>query len=118
MVRRSPRNRQTECDVHRPLEIERLGRNESLIMEHRQRHIEAFSAGLREKAVGGKRPLAIDALAARPRDGRSDDVHVLTAEQSSFAGVGIEPAYCDARLSPEQRYEGARQKLQLAGNPR
>src|SRR5579872_3579861 len=99
MVGRSPDEWQSDRDVHRAIKLQRLERDQALIMIHSHSRIETKSAIAFDKcSVRRERPVRIDAAFARALDRRRDDALLLVAEDPIFAGVRIEAEHADARM--------------------
>ena len=100
-------------DVDAAVEVERLHRDQRLVVIHAENGV-VGGALLREKGcVGGKRTPHMKALGLQPADCRNDDLDFLAAHAAVFARVGIEAGDCKAGLGDAE--EGAEC---LIGDPR
>src|SRR5207248_11432514 len=76
---------------HRPVEIERLDRDQRLVVIHAERRVITAPRRRMEHRVGRQGPLRIDACRAQFGDGRHDDVAILAPERAAFARMRVEP---------------------------
>ena len=113
VVGRGADDRQAERDVDAAVEIERLQRDQRLVVVHAQRHVVAGARVRGEQRVGGVRAGRVDPLGAQRGDGGGDDARFLVAEPAVLAGVRIERGDRDARVGDA---EVARQRR--CGDPR
>ncbi len=91
------RHRQPAVERDAALEAQELHRDLALVVVHRDHGVVVAIARRDEHRVGGQRPVGVDALAARTRDGRRDHVDLLAAERAAVAGVRIQRRDGDAR---------------------
>ena len=89
VIGRCADERQSQRDVDRPVESQRLDRDQRLIVIHADRAVVGPARGFMEHGVGGKRASDVDALGAQRCDGRSDDCLILGSERAVLAGMGI-----------------------------
>ena len=118
MVRRSPRLRQAEGDVHRLVEIQQLERDQSLVVVHRQHRIEFPLRRIAENRIrhirageGG------EAGFVERGDGGGDDGFFLAAESAVLPGMGVQPADGDAGGCDAPFPEKIRRQAADAENP-
>ncbi len=97
MIGRSAHDRQAQRDVHPLVEIERLQRDQRLIVIHAQRRIVALALARGEQGVGGMGAGDVDALGAQHGDCGGDDPRFLVADPALLAGMGIERGDGEAR---------------------
>ena len=79
------------------VEIERLDRDQRLVVIHAQRRVIAAPRLGVEHRVGGERAARVDAGGAQLGDRRRDDLDILAAERAGFAGMRVEPGDRDDR---------------------
>jgi hypothetical protein len=91
VIGRSADERQPERHIDRAVEIERLHRDQRLVVIHAQRGIVIPPRRGVEHRVGGEGAARIDAGSAQLGDRRSDDLDVLAAERAGFSGMRVEP---------------------------
>ena len=70
-----------------PLEVERLQRDQRLVVVHAEHGVVARARRGMEQRVGRQRAARVDALAPQLRDRRRDDLDLLAAERAAFAGM-------------------------------
>ena len=99
MVGGGPDDRQAERDVDRILEVERLDRDQRLVVIHAQRRIVIGARAVVEHRVGRVRPGHSPTLRRESGDRRSDDFELFPAELPTFTSVGVEPGHRESRLS-------------------
>ena len=98
VVGAGPHDRQPERDIHAFVEVQRLQRNQGLIVIHAQRSIIAFACAGREQRIGRMRATGVDPLVAQCGDCRRDRRDLLGPEATVFACVRVEPCNCETRL--------------------
>ncbi len=92
MVHRRPQDRQSDGDRDRPVEVEGLGGDVSLVVVLGQHPVEAAHESLVEDRVGRNRPGHVESLLAG-RVARGGDVFdLLVAECTVLATVGLSAA--------------------------
>ena len=79
------------------VEIERLDRDQRLVVVHAQRRVIAAPRGGVKHRIGRERAARLDAFAAQRGDGRRDDLDILASERAAFAGMRVEPGDRDDR---------------------
>src|SRR5207302_5410924 len=89
------------------LEAERLHRDVTLVVIHRDDDVELAAAGPREERVGGKGTGDVEAVGAGRLDGGNDRVLLLVAEEALLAGVRVEPGHRDAAARSAEILERA-----------
>ena len=99
-------NGRPKRDVDAAVEIDRLDRDQRLVVIHAQRRVVAAPRRGVEHRVGGERPARVDAGGAQRGDRRRDDVDVLAAERAGLAGMRVEPGDRDDRRG-DRRNRGA-----------
>ena len=98
MIRRGAHEWQPQSHVDRTVELQRLERDQPLVMIHRDRRVEAeLSLRPDECSVRRERPAGVDAGPARATDGRDDHARFFVAEQPMLARVRIEAEHPHAR---------------------
>ena len=112
VVGRSADKRQPQRHVYRAVEIERLDRDQRLIVVHAQRRVVSAARGGVKHRVGGERPSGIDACRAQFGYRRRDDLDVLASEPAGLPGMRIEPGDRDNRrsnrkITPQRRVDDA-----------
>jgi hypothetical protein len=93
MIGRCAHERQSQRDVDRIVEGQRLDRDQRLIVVHADRAVVGLACGVVEHGIGRQRSPDLDALGAQDFDGRRHDTPVFDAEGAVFAGVWIEAGY-------------------------
>ena len=95
---------QSNCDIHGAIELQRLERNQPLIVIHRDRGVEIKRVGLAdERGVGRERAVGVDAFALRAPNRGRDHADFLVAEHPAFTGMGIQPEHGDSRMGDAER---------------
>ena len=91
MIGRCPHEGQSERDVHPAMEVDRLDRNQRLIVIHAERRIIGLARVRVKHRVGGQRTAYVDPRSPQLLDGRFDDLDLLPTEAARLACVWIEP---------------------------
>src|SRR5262249_37434176 len=90
VVRRRAHEGQAERYVDGLIEVERLDRNERLVVIHAKRRIVSFAGARVKHCVGRKRAARLDPQGAQLLDGWRNDAEILISERAVLAGVGIQ----------------------------
>ena len=110
MIHRGPYDRDSQRDVHRAFEIQKLHRNVALVVVHGHHQVIGAAPRLQEDGVAGMRTAALDSLGAGRLDGGNDELLVFLAEQPVLARMRVQTADGDAGLvEPEQPHRLAAQ---------
>ena len=131
MIGRGADDRQAERHVDRLLEVQRLDRDQRLVVIHAQRRIIVGARAGVEHGVGGVGAGHPPALGRERGDRRLDDLDFLAAELAAFAGmrveagdreprlgdaeVALQPAQCRAAARFDQRRWSAARTLRASG---
>ena len=107
MVGAGTHNRQAQRDIDSLIEIERLDRDQRLIVIHAQRRVIAFAGMRSEQRVGGVRAGYSQSLGPKRGDRRSNDCDLLAAHAAFLARVRIEcgnrdPGHSNPEIGPER----------------
>ncbi len=97
MVGRGAHEGQSERHVDALLEGERLERHERLVVIHADGRVVGRAGACMEQRIGRMRPGDVEALRPRRFDRRRDDVDLLAAQASVFAGMRVEAGDGKAR---------------------
>lgn len=98
MVRAGANDRQAECDIYGVVEVEKLERDEALVVVHREHRIVAATCGIAKDRIGDARAFELRDAERIERFNRGlDDPLFLVAKFAVFACVRIEPGDGDAR---------------------
>lgn len=91
-------DRQTECDIHRVIEVEKLERDKALVVVHREHRIMAAACRIAKDRVGYAGAFEMgDAEGIECFDRGLNDPFFFVAKLAVFTGVGVEPGHGDAR---------------------
>ena len=91
VVGRGAHERQAQRDVDAAIEIDRLDRDQRLVVIHAQRRVVACRAAAWNIVSAASGPRASIPARAQFGDGRRDDLDLLAAEAARFAGMRVEP---------------------------
>ena len=94
VVGRGAHDRQAEGDVDPLVEMERLERDQRLVVIHAERRVVAAPPAAVEHDVGRMRAADVDAFLAQPLDRGDDDVDLLAPEGSVLAGMRVQSCHC------------------------
>ena len=97
MVGRGADERQTQRHVNAALEVQRLDRDQRLIVIHAHGGVIARAGGGVKHRVGGQRAAHVDPLGAQGVERGRDDRDLLAPHGAAFARVRVQPGDRDAR---------------------
>ena len=89
MVRRGAHERQADGHVDRPVEIQRLDRDQRLIVIHADGGVVGGTRLGVEHRVAGHRAGDVEPLGTQQGDRGGNDLHLLAADGPAFAGVRV-----------------------------
>ena len=90
MIRRGPHKGQSQRDIHPAIEVDRLDRDQRLIMIHAQRGIKGGTGVEVKHRVGRQRAAHLYPRSVHLGDGRFDDLDLFTSETTGLSGMRIE----------------------------
>ena len=102
MVHRGADDGQPQGDGHAALEAMYLDGDVTLVMVHGYHHVELAPQSSPEDGIGGKGTPNVNALGLGRFHSRADDFDFLSAQETAFPVVGVQPGHRQARLSQAQ----------------
>ena len=123
MIGRGAEERQAQRDVHAAVEIQRLDRDQRLVVVHADRGVVPAARGGVEHRVGGQRSAQVHAFAAQPVQHRNDHLDFLAADLAAFARMRVQPRHGQpwrgqAELRDQRRMGDADARLEQFGRER
>src|SRR6266404_4382673 len=90
MIRRGPHEGQSERGIHPAIEVDRLDRDQRLIMIHAQCGVKSRTRLEVKHGVGGQWATHLYPGSAQLGDSRFDDLDLFTSETTGLSGMRIE----------------------------